>query len=230
MDLDEFLSENGIPLGEGALGRSPPTKGISPSRSVASSDGSSGSGLVRGSLALNCNDSSGDSPKPGSSASNRYPESPVNYQRLGFILIIASFVVIIIVCCRIRSPANEPQDDECSNASDSSASSVMDSIIPETLQEARPAASRRKRAAVSISSSVNDNTSDDGIFFSGKMRRKTLSLQLGLSSAGSYVPGQDFDPKSRPFSQEELRPQPMSKKSKKQVQIIGSQEAALKKK
>ena len=165
MDLDEFLSENGIPLGEGALGRSPPTKGISPSRSVASSDGSSGSGLVRGSLALNCNDSSGDSPKPGSSASNRYPESPVNYQRLGFILIITSFVVIIIVCCRIRSPANEPQDDECSNASDSSASSVMDSIIPETLQEARPAASRRKRAAVSISSSVNDNTSDDGIFF-----------------------------------------------------------------
>ena len=67
------------------------------------------------------------------------------------------------------------------------------------------------------------------VFFSGKMRRKTLSLQLGLSSAGSYVPGQDFDPKSRPFSQEELRPQPMSKKSKKQVQIIGSQEAALKK-
>ena len=97
MDLDEFLSENGIPLGEGALGRSPPTKGISPSRSVASSDGSSGSGLVRGSLALNCNDSSGDSPKPGSSASNHYPESPVNYQRLGFILIIASFVVIIII-------------------------------------------------------------------------------------------------------------------------------------
>ena len=68
------------------------------------------------------------------------------------------------------------------------------------------------------------------VFFSRKMRRKTLSLQLGLSSAGSYVPGQDFDPKSRPFSQEELRPQPMSKKSKKQVQIIGSQEAALKKK
>lgn len=34
---------------------------------------------------------------------------------------------------------------------------------------------------------------------------------------GSYVPGQDFDPKSRQFSPEELRPQPMSKKSKKQV-------------
>lgn len=82
MDLDEFLSENGIPLGEAGHGRSPPAKGLTPPRSVASSDGSSGSGLVRGSLAINGNDSSDASPKPGSSASNRYSDSPINYQRL----------------------------------------------------------------------------------------------------------------------------------------------------
>lgn len=78
MDLDEFLSENGIPTADG---RSPPSsKGMTPPRSVASADGSSGSGLIRGSLAHNNNDSS-DSSKPGSSASTRYPDSPINYQR-----------------------------------------------------------------------------------------------------------------------------------------------------
>lgn len=41
---------------------------------------------------------------------------------------------------------------------------------------------------------------------------------IGPFLTGSYVPGQDFDPKSRQFSPEELRPQPMSKKSKKQVE------------
>jgi hypothetical protein len=33
----------------------------------------------------------------------------------------------------------------------------------------------------------------------------------------SLIPGIDFDPRSRQFSEEELRPQPMTKKSKKQV-------------
>ena len=32
----------------------------------------------------------------------------------------------------------------------------------------------------------------------------------------TLIPGHDFDPRSRQFSEEELRPQPMTKKSRKQ--------------
>ncbi|XP_046439141.1 hepatic leukemia factor-like isoform X3 [Daphnia pulex] len=167
MDLDEFLSENGIPLGEGQ-GRSPPSKSLTPPRSIASADGSSGSGLVRSSLPSSGSESA-DSNKAGSSIG-----TPINYQ----------------------SPVEiEQKDDECSNASESSNSTELDTVAPTSLEKARPPVGRRKRTAVSTCSSFNDNSSDDG----------------------SYVPGQeDFDPKSRQFSPEELRPQPMSKKSKKQ--------------
>lgn len=81
MDLDEFLSENGIPIGEG-LGRSSSNKGVTPPRSQASSDGSSGSGLTRSAL-LNSNDSC-DGVKPGSSSSSSgcYLNSPpARYKR-----------------------------------------------------------------------------------------------------------------------------------------------------
>ncbi len=78
MDLDEFLSENGIPLGEGQ-GRSPPSKSLTPPRSVASADGSSGSGLVRSSLSSSGSESA-DSNKAGSSVG-----TPINHQRLVFL-------------------------------------------------------------------------------------------------------------------------------------------------
>lgn len=169
MDLDEFLSENGIPLAEGH-GRSPPSKGVPSPRSVASADGSSGSGLVRNPLPSSGNESS-DSNKAGSSL-----DTSLDYQRC-------------------LSPVTEQRDDECSNASESSNSTELETVAPLSLEKARPPVGKRKRSAVSTSSSFNDNSSDDG----------------------SYVPGQeDFDPKSRQFSPEELRPQPMSKKSKKQ--------------
>lgn len=96
--------------------------------------------------------------------------------------------------------------DEESVASEASSAMLSKSVTP------APAA-RRKRTAVSISSSISGNTSDDGnIRFTGSLIHITILLLLG-----SYIPGQDFDPKSRQFSPEELRPQPMSKKSKKQV-------------
>jgi hypothetical protein len=78
MDLDEFLSENGIPLGEGQ-GRSPPSKSLTPPRLVASADGSSGSGLVRCSLPSSGSESP-DSNKAGSSVG-----TPLNYPRLVFL-------------------------------------------------------------------------------------------------------------------------------------------------
>lgn len=93
---------------------------------------------------------------------------------------------------------NNVQDD---SEDSSSCGSFADAVRQNDTRPGPPPqaqAPRRKRAAaasVSVCSSVNGNTSDDG----------------------SYVPGMDFDPKNRPFSQEELRPQPMSKKSKKQV-------------
>lgn len=163
MDLDEFLSENGIPIGEG-LARSPPSKGLTPPRSVASADGSSGSGLSRGTLALAHNTDSSDSSKPGSSASTRYPDSPINYQWWVLIVnVIRNDCDDFFHCHFISSPANNLNDDECSNASESSNSSALESITPSTLEETTPPVGRRKRTAVSISSSVNGNTSDDGI-------------------------------------------------------------------
>ena len=75
MDLDEFLSENGIPLGEGQ-GRSPPSKSLTPPRSAA--DGSSGSGLVRNSL------SSSGSESSDSNTAGRAVSTPVSYQRFVF--------------------------------------------------------------------------------------------------------------------------------------------------
>lgn len=47
-----------------------------------------------------------------------------------------------------------------------------------------------------------------------------LSIDFEVSPndlALATVPGQDFDPRTRCFSEEELKPQPMIKKSRKQV-------------
>ena len=95
-----------------------------------------------------------------------------------------------------------------------------------SLEKVRPPVGRRKRNAVSTSSSF-DNTSDDGSRLGNEIKIMFfLFIYFSLCKIrfhhfyliGSYVPGQeDFDPKSRQFSPEELRPQPMSKKSKKQV-------------
>ena len=96
-----------------------------------------------------------------------------------------------------------------------------------SLEKVRPPVGRRKRNAVSTSSSF-DNTSDDGSRLGNEIKIMFFFLFIYFSLCkirfhhfyliGSYVPGQeDFDPKSRQFSPEELRPQPMSKKSKKQV-------------
>lgn len=89
-----------------------------------------------------------------------------------------------------ESVKDVPSNDDESSSS-SSGSSAYQSITPALVSPR--ATNRRKRISVSVAS-FNDNISDDG----------------------SYVPGLDFDPKNRSFSQEELRPQPMSKKSKKQ--------------
>lgn len=166
MDLDEFLSENGIPVGEsGGHGRG----SSAPSSSSQQNAAASVSGSARAS----------------SSNDTRDCISPAGSSNIPL------------------SPEETLINDDDESASGSS-SSVLDSITPASLTSMHGQrmhgggsggpSGKRKRTAVSIASSTNGNTSDDG----------------------SYVPGHDFDPKSRPFSQEELRPQPMSKKSKKQ--------------
>lgn len=54
-----------------------------------------------------------------------------------------------------------------------------------------------------------------------------LSIDFEVSPndlALATVPGQDFDPRTRCFSEEELKPQPMIKKSRKQVGGQGEDE------
>ena len=108
-------------------------------------------------------------------------------------------------------------NDDDEDSSSSSSSSNYQSITPALVSP--KATNRRKRVAVSIASSFNDNISDDGMIFLFISISKCEDHFNNTKSwkTGSYVPGLDFDPKNRSFSQEELRPQPMSKKSKKQV-------------
>merc|ERR1712071_593825 len=164
MDLDEFLSENGIPVKDNAArGRSPPQQGPSSIQSTNSSGGDSAAPAQASS-------SSGSS---GSVCSNATPTRSAPSPAMTLV-----------------------NEDDDNSVSECSSSSVLDAISPAATctSFSRTTPAKRKRTAVSIASSFNDNSSDDG----------------------SYVPCHDFDPKSRPFSQEELRPQPMSKKSKKQ--------------
>jgi len=160
MDLDEFLSENGMPIGAEAnkeVAAASPHQASSSSKSPATS-----------------NDSNDAVPALASSSRHSSNATPVDFLNQNF------------------SPAETEMNDDDSA---SGCSSALEEIAPEACMPVRSAApAKRKRTAISVASSTSDNTSDDG----------------------SYVPGHDFDPKSRPFSQEELRPQPMSKKSKKQ--------------
>ena len=208
----------------------------------------------------------------------------------------------------LSSPAvTAVNEDDENSVSGCSSSSMLDAISPATCTSLRSTPAKRKRNTVSIASSFNDNSSDDGNppftyliimfvclvlfcfclsldirskFYLGtrviilritENHQRTVSQSIMIEAiflesliqeremierimrntktkakqankrkewsekrhirlvqmirnlngftiiAGSYVPGHDFDPKSRPFSQEELRPQPMSKKSKKQV-------------
>jgi len=163
MDLDEFLSENGIPVkNSGEPGSSPLQATRSPPHQGPSNKDANDSAPAHASSSNNGCVSVNNSANP-----NRPVASPA---------------VTVVT-----------EDDDAS-VSGCSSSSVLDAVSPATCTSYRSAPAKRKRTAVSIASSFNDNSSDDG----------------------SYVPGHDFDPKSRPFSQEELRPQPMSKKSKKQ--------------
>jgi hypothetical protein len=72
-------------------------------------------------------------------------------------------VFFICILFDSHSPVEiEQKDDECSNASESSNSTELDTVAPTSLEKARPPVGRRKRTAVSTCSSFNDNSSDDG--------------------------------------------------------------------
>jgi len=172
MDLDEFLSENGIPVKDNGLqGRSPQQQQQQQQQQQERTPPQQG---------------------PSNNQSNNDANDPVLARA-------SSSSNVSGNATPTRSVPSSPavtavnEDDE-NSVSGCSSSSMLDAISPATCTSLRSTPAKRKRNTVSIASSFNDNSSDDG----------------------SYVPGHDFDPKSRPFSQEELRPQPMSKKSKKQ--------------
>jgi len=175
MDMEEFFIENGLSINASGRDEPSPPNGLdTPKREAALTAGTS-SNFARASSSSSTSSSCSGGHfyvKPNSLQLDNYSKS--------------------------SAPSPQERNDDQED-SDDSCGSFADSIRPTTPRPGpTPLVSRRKRAAidasVSVSSSINGNTSDDG----------------------SYVPGMDFDPKNRPFSQEELRPQPMSKKSKKQ--------------
>lgn len=173
MDMEEFFLENGLPVSSNGRGDSSPPNGMNtPKREAPTA--SLGSDFARA--------SSSSSSSSSCSGGHVYVK-PTNLQKSRY--------------SDSTAQRNNVQDD---SEDSSSCGSFADAVRQNDTRPGPPPqaqAPRRKRAAaasVSVCSSVNGNTSDDG----------------------SYVPGMDFDPKNRPFSQEELRPQPMSKKSKKQ--------------
>ena len=85
---------------------------------------------------------------------------------------------------------------------DSGSDSSAYDCVPAFLVQDAPKANKRAAATASVASAApqsqyTDSDEDD--------------------ACDEEIPGADFDPKSRSFSEEELRPRRMSKKSKKQV-------------
>jgi len=176
MDLDEFLLENGIPIGELATTSGSPAHVTSPSTLPTSSQPSPSS--------------SSSSSTDGSNKSNNFDQNDES----------VDFTALLETAdnpTTSRAPKEHEEENEDQYSSDSSANSSNDlesmrtSKLNVRAAKRTPVTRKRKCAA----SSRQPNVSDD---------------------EDTLIPGHDFDPRSRQFSEEELRPQPMTKKSRKQ--------------
>lgn len=218
MDLDEFLNENGIPVDESKR-----------AGANATGDGSSGNSNVAGLPANNVNNLRlAQSPEA--------PSSPENSPQMGsgmgacpqastarMVNAASSGGAISVVPPAALSPLDYVGD--CSSSVSSPGS--PDPHSPLQVHEPDSARASQGRDVVqamrlndkllgsfvggatslSSSSSAAGNLKDE-VHFDYEISPNDLAL--------ATVPGQDFDPRTRSFSEEELKPQPMIKKSRKQ--------------
>lgn len=176
MDLDEFLSENGIPANDAPASNQSNEPTSPTSARIGSSVSTGPVSTASASSDTQSNHSSGHYPTTGSIAA--------------------------------PSPQDTIHDDCESVQSSSSCSSGLEAMPTASLSSLLANAKATKAAMMEAQQT-------------GRRKRSTTRPPLpsafsDVDDEDSLIPGIDFDPRSRQFSEEELRPQPMSKKSKKQ--------------
>lgn len=216
MDLDEFLNENGIPLDENSKRVSSASNGGSNTNSTTSGTG--------GSLTL------------GSVLSPEAPSSPDSPQRVGSGMGVAGGPQTptplgqTAAPITVLPPALSPQDCSLEGYPSSPESSVsLDPHDPLQVHEPEAARASQGREIGSVrglgaklrvdKNPVNRKASGEARQPSAGGVPKGVAIDFSISPndlALATVPGQDFDPRTRSFTEDELKPQPMIKKSRKQ--------------
>ncbi|XP_071543802.1 thyrotroph embryonic factor-like isoform X3 [Panulirus ornatus] len=214
MDLDEFLNENGIPVEENA-------KANAANRSGGSSGSADHNSSTSSSSNSTCNNNS-LSPKAPSS-----PDTPLVGSGVGVVpQAPSSLAAAPTVPMTVQPPALSPQDYVGDGYCSSPESSEPHSP---SLQVNEPDKARASQGRELVT--VRLNTKGGGHLalnnITGATAQPTdarddkivpyIDFQVSPNElALATVPGQDFDPRTRAFSEEELKPQPMIKKSRKQ--------------
>ncbi|XP_045612920.1 hepatic leukemia factor isoform X2 [Procambarus clarkii] len=231
MDLDEFLNENGIPAEEnvkasvGNCNGSSNENADNPNSSINNSSSSSSNNSSSSNTSSNSRNSNNNS----NSLSPEVPSSPENPHMgsgMGVVPQVPSGLSGAAPAAPIivAPPALSPQD--YSGDGYSSSPESPDPLSP-SLQVHEPDKTRASQGREIVS--VRLNTKDDAHVLnnvSGATAQPPPGndkfvpcIDFNISPndlALATVPGQDFDPRTRCFSEEELKPQPMIKKSRKQ--------------
>ncbi|XP_066938857.1 hepatic leukemia factor-like isoform X12 [Macrobrachium rosenbergii] len=224
MDLDEFLNENGIPIEDSKRAGTNTTGGV---------NGSVG-GLPSG---TNSNLRAAQSPEAPSSPETSSPQMGSGMgacpQGAGVSSGLGAAPATSVGALSVAPPALSPQDyvGDCSSSVSSPGSPDPHSPLQVPEPESARASQGRDVAAIVAAAGRGLNEKFLGSASASSARATALpSAAAGdLKSevrfdyhispndlALATVPGQDFDPRTRCFSEEELKPQPMIKKSRKQ--------------
>jgi len=177
MDLDEFLSENGIPANEAPASNQSNEPASPTSVRIGSSVSTGPVSTASAASDTQSNHSSGHYPTAGSIA--------------------------------VPSPQDTIHDDCESVQSSSSCSSALEAMPTASLSSLLVNAKVTKAAMMEAQQTGRRKRS-------ASRPQPPPSTFSDVDDEDSLIPGIDFDPRSRQFSEEELRPQPMTKKSKKQ--------------
>ncbi|XP_042891581.1 hormone receptor 4-like [Penaeus japonicus] len=216
MDLDEFLNENGIPLDENGKRTTSASSGGSSTNSTSNGTG--------GNLTL------------GSVLSPEAPSSPESPQRVGSGMGVAGGPQTPVPLghaaapITVLPPALSPQECSLDGYPSSPESSVsLDPHDPLQVHEPEAARASQGREIGSVrglgaklrvdKDPVSRKATGEARQPSAGDVQKGVAIDFSISPndlALATVPGQDFDPRTRSFTEDELKPQPMIKKSRKQ--------------
>ncbi|KAG0726830.1 Hepatic leukemia factor [Chionoecetes opilio] len=221
MDLDEFLNENGIPVdeaGKALRGGGGGGGGGGPGNTNATNKGGNNGGgggardLTSPTISVSPEAPSPSSPEvmpiglgvvpQGPPVSHPTPSTP------------APPTHSIPPPCLSPDDSNLMTDDCCSSDSGSPHSPALQVHEGDSV---RASLGREKEVEVLLKGAAAKEAAQSRLAVDFEVSPNDLAL--------ATVPGQDFDPRTRMFSEDELKPQPMIKKSRKQVsQMPGDQD------